>query len=66
MSRNVDLIAIAALLLGFAVYAQIRHCVVTAVNAHRVTIQPYMHTFIVPAPAVPAMPPVPHFRIMRD
>ena len=67
MSRNVDLIAIAALLLGFAVYSQIRHAVVIAVNAQRVTMQPYTHTFIVPpVPDAPRVCPVPHFRIMRD
>lgn len=62
--RNVDIIAIGLLLTGIAVYAHIRHMVVFEISSHRIGVFPANRAIIVPA--VPAPPPIPHVRIMRD
>jgi hypothetical protein len=65
MSRNIDVIAMALLLAGFAIYTSARSCVLTALNAHRIGFTNYTHTMVIPpAPPAPAIPPA--VRFMRD
>ena len=68
MTRNIDVVAMAILLAGFAVYSCARTCVLTAINAHRVTFTHYARAVVIPpvpaAPPVPAVPPA--VRFMRD
>ena len=66
MTRNIDVVAMAVLLAGFAVYSCARTCVLTAIDAHRIA---FTHTRAIVIPAVPAAPAVPippPLRFMRD
>ena len=65
MSRNVDLVAVALLLGGIAVYAHTRNLVVNAINAHRIDVVRPSHMILVPVPKPPAVP-IPPVRFMRD
>ena len=65
MSRNVDLLAVALLLGGIALYAHTRNLVVNAMNAHRNGFVRPSHMIVVPVPNPPAVP-IPPVRFMRD
>ncbi len=65
MSRNVDVLAVALLLAGIAVYAHARALIVFEVNSHRIGFTHYTRTIVVP-PETPAPPSLPHIKVMRD
>ena len=65
MSRNVDLIAVALLLGGIAVYAHTRNLFANAMNAHRIGFVRSSHMIVVPVPPSPPVPNPP-VRFMRD
>ena len=62
MTRNIDIVAIALLLLGIALYMHVRHFVVLHLDEHGLHVRPDMNRIIVPPPP----PPPPHVWIMRD
>jgi hypothetical protein len=65
VSRNVDLIAVAFLLLAIAAYAYTRNLVIFLINSHGMAFGHEVHAIVVPAPPPPPVP-LPHIRIMRD
>jgi hypothetical protein len=65
MSRNVDIVAVGALLAGIAVYSHTRNLVVNAMNAHHIGFIHSSHVVVVPVAPTPPLPDLP-VRIMRD
>jgi hypothetical protein len=65
VSRNIDILAVALLLAGIAVYSQARHLVVLEINSHGIGFTHYSRMVVVP-PHVPAPPALPHMKVMRD
>ena len=66
MTRNVDIIAVGLILLGFAVFTQARNAVRLEVTSHHVGIfhhRPYGPVVVIPDPPhAPHVPPIPFTR----
>jgi hypothetical protein len=65
MTRNVDIIAIGLILLGFAIFTQARNTVRFEVTSHRVGVfhRPYGPVVVIPGPPpAPHVPPIPFTR----
>ncbi len=62
MSRHIDLIAVAALLLSFALVGHVHNAVQMGLSQTRLRIHSLSHLNITPphVPAVPRMPRLPH------
>jgi hypothetical protein len=62
VTRNIDIVAIALLLLAIALYTHLRHFVILQLDENGVRLRPDMNRIIIPPP-----PPVPpHVWTMRD
>ncbi|HEY7306452.1 MAG TPA: hypothetical protein VH601_20170 [Bryobacteraceae bacterium] len=63
MSRNIDIIAVGLILLGFALFTQARNAFRFEVASHRVGIfhRPYGPVIVIPDPPPPP-PPIPFTR----
>ncbi|HSU59974.1 MAG TPA: hypothetical protein VLI55_11725 [Bryobacteraceae bacterium] len=65
MSRNIDIIAVGLILLGFAVFTQTRNAFRFEVTSHRLGFfhQPYGPIVVIPdPPPAPHVPPIPFTR----
>jgi hypothetical protein len=62
VTRNIDIVAIALLLLGIALYVHFRQCVTLQLDEHGVHVRPDINRIAIPPPP----PAPPHVWIMRN